>query len=102
MLPLIHIYNRVHVYKYIYIYKERYTSVSNCMLQHKYPIYIPQCISIDIYSVDINSVVDENSGVDQISGVAKNTLVNKNSVVFRSSEKPVDENLVVVHFSGVD
>ena len=46
--------------------------------------------------------VDENSGVDQISGVAKNTLVDKNSVVCRSSEKTVDKNLVVVHFSGVE
>ena len=46
--------------------------------------------------------VDQNSGVDQISEVAENTLVDKNSVVFRSSEKVVDENLVVVHFSGVD
>ena len=55
-----------------------------------------------LYSLDINSVVDKNSGVDQISGVAENTLVDENSVVCRSSEKTVDENLVVVHFLGVD
>ena len=61
-----------------------------------------ECISINIYSVDINSVVDENSGVDQISGVAENTLVDKNSVVCRCSEKTVDENSIVVYFSVVD
>ena len=61
-----------------------------------------ECISINIYSVDINSVVGENSGVDQISGVGENTLVDENSVVCISSEKTVDENSVVVHFSGVD
>ena len=47
------------------------------------------------------SHVDKNSGVDQISGVAENTCVDENSVVCRSSEKTVDENSVVAHFSWV-
>ena len=64
--------------------------------------WVWECIFININYVDMNSVVDKNSGVDQISEVAKNTLVDGNSVVCRSSEKMVDENLVVAYFSGVD
>ena len=48
------------------------------------------------------SVVDVNSVVDEFSGVYQYTVVDKNSVVCRSSEKTVDENSVVAHFSGVD
>ena len=47
-------------------------------------------------------IADKTSGLDQISGVVENTLVDENSVVCRSSEKSVDENSLVVHFSGVD
>ena len=56
---------------------------------------------VDEVRVDRISHVDENSGVDQISGVDENTPVDENSVVCRSSEKTVNKNLVVVHFSGV-
>ena len=38
----------------------------------------------------------------KISGVAENTAVDENLVVCKSSEKMVDENSVVDHFSGVD
>ena len=38
----------------------------------------------------------------KFSGVAENTVVDENSVVGKSSEKTVDKNLVVAHFSGVD
>ena len=46
--------------------------------------------------------MDVNSVVDEISDVAKNTAVDENSVVCKSSEKMVDENSVVVHFSVID